>query len=107
MQAASSKPVARNYQPPLHSLLAAAKNYVATPRSPLEILDLRHFSSGDLRPLLDEEIAVWAKLLSWDYSGSAEMILRYVDARILPATPPSNADAFADMPFLSMKATKA
>jgi ribosomal protein S18 acetylase RimI-like enzyme len=50
----------------------------------LEILDLRHFSSGDLRPLLDEEIGVWAKLLSWDYSSSAEMILRYVDARILP-----------------------
>jgi ribosomal protein S18 acetylase RimI-like enzyme len=50
----------------------------------LEILDLRHFSSGDLRPLLDEEIEVWARLLSWDYSNSAEMILRYLDARILP-----------------------
>jgi len=50
----------------------------------LEILDLRHFSSGDLRPLLEQEIEVWAKLLSWDYGGSAEMILRYVDARILP-----------------------
>lgn len=50
----------------------------------MEILDLRHFSSGDLRPLLEEEIEVWARLLSWDYSGSAEMILRYVDARILP-----------------------
>lgn len=50
----------------------------------MEILDLRHFSSGDLRPLLEEEIEVWAKLLSWDYNGSAEMILRYVDARILP-----------------------
>jgi ribosomal protein S18 acetylase RimI-like enzyme len=50
----------------------------------LEILDLRHFSSVDLRPLLDEEIELWAKVLSWDYSGSAEMILRYVDAKILP-----------------------
>ncbi len=50
----------------------------------MEILDLRHFSSGDLRPLLDEEIQLWARLLSWDYSGSAEMILRYVDAKILP-----------------------
>ena len=27
---------------------------------------------------------MWASLLSWDYSGSAEMILRYVDAKILP-----------------------
>ncbi len=50
----------------------------------MEILDLRHFSSGDLRPLMEEEIEVWAKLLSWDYSTSADMILRYVDARILP-----------------------
>jgi ribosomal protein S18 acetylase RimI-like enzyme len=50
----------------------------------LEILDLRHFSSGDLRPLLNEEIELWASLLSWDYSGSADMILRYVDAKILP-----------------------
>jgi len=50
----------------------------------VEILDLRHFSSVDLRPLLDDEARVWANLLSWDYSGSAEMILRYVDAKILP-----------------------
>jgi len=50
----------------------------------LEILDLRHFSSVDLRPLLQDETQLWARLLSWDYSGSAEMILRYVDAKILP-----------------------
>ena len=50
----------------------------------MEILDLRHFSSVDLRPLLDEETRAWASLLSWDYQGSAEMILRYVDAKILP-----------------------
>ena len=50
----------------------------------MEILDLRHFSSVDLRPLLDDETRVWSSLLSWDYHGSAEMILRYVDAKILP-----------------------
>jgi ribosomal protein S18 acetylase RimI-like enzyme len=50
----------------------------------LEILDLRHFSSVDLRPLLEDETQVWSRLLSWDYTGSAEMILRYVDAKILP-----------------------
>jgi len=50
----------------------------------VEILDLRHFSSADLRPLLEDEIKVWAKLLCWDYSGSAEMILRYTDAKFLP-----------------------
>jgi len=50
----------------------------------VEILDLRHFSSVDLRPLLEDEIGVWSRLLSWDYGGSADMILRYVDAKILP-----------------------
>jgi ribosomal protein S18 acetylase RimI-like enzyme len=50
----------------------------------LEILDLRHFSSADLRPLLEDETQVWSRLLSWDYAGSAEMILRYVDSKILP-----------------------
>ena len=50
----------------------------------MEILDLRHFSGADLRPLLEEEIAIWGQSLSWDYAGSAEMILRYMDAKILP-----------------------
>lgn len=57
---------------------------LAHPELRVEILDLRHFSSVDLRPLLEEEIRVWSELLSWDYTGSAEMILRYVDAKILP-----------------------
>ncbi len=49
-----------------------------------EILDLRHFASADLRPLLEEEVAVWGEMLAWDYRSSSEMILRYVDAKILP-----------------------
>ena len=50
----------------------------------MEILDLRHFASSDLRPLLEDEVAAWGGLLSWDYRSSAEMIFRYVDAKILP-----------------------
>lgn len=50
----------------------------------MEVLDLRHFSSIDLRPLLEDETEVWSRLLSWDYTGSSDMILRYVDAKILP-----------------------
>ena len=50
----------------------------------VEILDLRHFSSADLRSLLDEEVESWGSLLEWDYRSSADMILRYVDAKILP-----------------------
>jgi ribosomal protein S18 acetylase RimI-like enzyme len=50
----------------------------------VEILDLRHFSASDLRRLLEEETRVWEQLLAWDYHGSADMILRYIDAKILP-----------------------
>jgi ribosomal protein S18 acetylase RimI-like enzyme len=50
----------------------------------LEILDLRHYGSHELRPLLRKESAVWAERMRWDYHGSAEMILRYVDSKILP-----------------------
>lgn len=59
------------------------EEYSLSPRA-VEILDLRHFSSTDLRPLLDEEVETWARMLSWDYRSSADMILRYVDAKILP-----------------------
>ena len=52
--------------------------------APVEILDLRHFSSIDLRPLLEIESDLWMRNLSWDYSSSAEMILRYVDSKIMP-----------------------
>ena len=47
-------------------------------------MDLRHFASTDLRPLLEEESREWVRQLDWDYHSSAEMILRYVDAKILP-----------------------
>jgi ribosomal protein S18 acetylase RimI-like enzyme len=50
----------------------------------VEILDLRHYGSNELRPLLRRESDIWAERMSWDYHGSAEMILRYVDSKILP-----------------------
>ncbi len=50
----------------------------------MEILDLRHFNSHHLRPLLERETLLWAQMMSWDYRPSAEMILRYIDSKILP-----------------------
>jgi ribosomal protein S18 acetylase RimI-like enzyme len=50
----------------------------------VEILDLRHFSSADLRSLIEEEVEIWRDILHWDYRASAEMVLRYADSRILP-----------------------
>lgn len=51
---------------------------------PVEIIDLRHFGAAELRPLLTEEARLWSERMSWDYQGSADMILRYLDSKILP-----------------------
>ena len=52
--------------------------------SELEVLDLRHFSARQLRPLLEEEGRVWAERLRWDYRSSTELLLQYLDSRVLP-----------------------
>jgi ribosomal protein S18 acetylase RimI-like enzyme len=51
--------------------------------SPMEILDLRHLRSRDLEPLLEEERVLWERDLAWDYTASAGLIKRYVDASAL------------------------
>lgn len=49
-----------------------------------EVLDLRHFSAGIMRPLLEAESRVWSERLHWDYRGSADLLLQYLDSRVLP-----------------------
>lgn len=50
----------------------------------LEVLDLRHFSARQLRPLLEAEARVWEERLRWNYHSSTELLLQYLDSRILP-----------------------
>ena len=50
----------------------------------LEILDLRHFSAAQLRPLLRDEAERWQRRLHWDYGRASNMLLDYLDSRILP-----------------------
>lgn len=50
----------------------------------LEILDLRHYSANSLRPVLEAESRVWADRLAWDYRASTNLLLQYLDARVLP-----------------------
>jgi ribosomal protein S18 acetylase RimI-like enzyme len=50
----------------------------------LEILDLRHFSARQLRPLLEHEAQVWKEHLRWDYQKSTDLLLEYLDSRVLP-----------------------
>jgi len=50
----------------------------------LEILDLRHFTARQLRPLLEQEADLWYRTLRWDYRSSTELLLQYLDSRVLP-----------------------
>jgi len=50
----------------------------------MEILDLRQVRSHHLASLLEEENRLWREQLRWDYSSSADLIRRFVDARALP-----------------------
>jgi ribosomal protein S18 acetylase RimI-like enzyme len=52
--------------------------------SQLEVLDIRHFSGRQLRPLLEHESIAWERRLHWDYRSSTELLLQYLDSRILP-----------------------
>ena len=49
-----------------------------------DVLDLRHFSASSLRDLLAEETELWQRRLRWDYRASAQLLLDYLDSRILP-----------------------
>jgi ribosomal protein S18 acetylase RimI-like enzyme len=55
-----------------------------SPATQLEILDIRHFSGRQLRPLLEHEAVAWEKRLKWDYKSATELLLQYLDSRILP-----------------------
>ncbi|MES2393715.1 MAG: GNAT family N-acetyltransferase [Acidobacteriota bacterium] len=50
----------------------------------LEILDLRHFSASQMRPLLRDEAKRWQQRLHWDYTHSTDLLLDYLDSRVLP-----------------------
>jgi ribosomal protein S18 acetylase RimI-like enzyme len=51
--------------------------------SQIEVLDLRHFSARQLRPLLEREAELWRTRLRWDYRSSTELLLQYLESRIL------------------------
>lgn len=55
-----------------------------TPALNLEILDLRHFTAGHLKPLLEAESRVWNDRLHWDFHASAKLLLQYLDSHLLP-----------------------
>ncbi len=79
---------------------------LATARQ-LEILDLRHFSGAALRPLLQEQAAVWERRLLWDYSRSVNLLLEYIDGRSLTGYVALRAGRVAGYSFGVCEASKA
>ncbi len=47
------------------------------------IEDLRAIQGGSLQPLLEEEKRNWRSRLHWDFTGSAELVTRYVNLHAL------------------------
>ncbi len=63
---------------------AVFRNAAAFSTPHLDILDLRHFSAAQLRPLLRDEAVRWQRRLLWEYTDSTELLLQYLDGRVLP-----------------------
>lgn len=53
-------------------------------KTELEILDIRHFSARQLRPIFTTQAQVWQQRLRWDYASAVELLLQYLDSRMLP-----------------------
>ena len=49
-----------------------------------QVLDLRHFSGAQLEPLLREEAERWQARHRWEYTRSVDLLLEYLDSRVLP-----------------------
>src|SRR5579875_3747407 len=77
------------------------------PARQLEVLDLRHFSAPALRPLLQEQVAVWERRLLWDYSRSVNLLLEYIDGRSLTGYVALKSGRVAGYSFGVCEASKA
>ena len=55
---------------------------------------------------MEEESAVWSAELDWDYGPSAEMVLRYLDARILPGYAAVEQGSLAGYAFFVYEGSK-
>ncbi|MBS1824389.1 MAG: GNAT family N-acetyltransferase [Acidobacteria bacterium] len=48
-----------------------------------ELIELRHISGSDLRPMLWEEAESWREMLDWDFTPSADLVMKFVDLQSL------------------------
>ncbi|HEY4354380.1 MAG TPA: GNAT family N-acetyltransferase [Acidobacteriaceae bacterium] len=72
-----------------------------------EVLDLRHFSASQLRTLLIDEATHWQRRLNWDYRDSTELLLEYLDSRVLPGFAAVERGRVLGYTFTVMESAKA
>src|ERR1035438_10524515 len=72
-----------------------------------EILDLRHFAAPLLRPVLEAEGELWKQRLHWDYHVSANLLMQYLDSRMLPGYAAVEAGQLSGYVFCVYEETKA
>jgi GNAT superfamily N-acetyltransferase len=77
------------------------------PPPQLEILDLRHFSAAQLAPLLRDQAARWQRRLQWDYTRASNLLLDYIDSRILPGFVALQSGRIVGYAFAVYEAAKA
>jgi ribosomal protein S18 acetylase RimI-like enzyme len=73
----------------------------------IEVLDLRHFTSPVLRPVLDAEGELWKQRLHWDYRNSVKLLMQYLDSRMLPGYAALDAGKVTGYGFCVYEETKA
>lgn len=73
----------------------------------IEILDLRHFASLALRPVLEAEGELWKQRLHWDYQTSARLLMQFLDSHMLPGYAALEAGQVTGYVFCVYEGTKA
>ena len=73
----------------------------------IEILDLRHFASALIRPVIEAEGELWRQRLHWDYRASAKLLMQYLDSHSLPGYAALEAEKVVGYAFCVYEETKA
>jgi ribosomal protein S18 acetylase RimI-like enzyme len=77
------------------------------PSDSIEILDLRHFASALIRPVIEAEGELWRQRLHWDYRTSAKLLMQYLDSHSLPGYAALEAEKVIGYAFCVYEETKA
>lgn len=77
------------------------------PAASIEILDLRHFASALIRPVIEAEGELWRQRLHWDYRTSARLLMQYLDSHSLPGYAALEAEKVVGYAFCVYEETKA